>query len=143
MTTEKGKGPSDYESQLQGDSGEAPEAWVPQKSGEYIIGKVKRYERGTTGFGARPICIIETKDGERSIWLLHHVLLSQFDRTQPQPGDVIGVKLLDAVHGKSGFTYQNYVVRVYERAGDDPRTQVPEFASYIKGNEAASDELPF
>jgi hypothetical protein len=82
----------DIERKLADWTGEYPEAWIP-KEGETLVGTVVEYGTGQSIFGPVRTAIIEKDDGERlSVWLSSTVLLSEFDRAKPRPGERVGLK---------------------------------------------------
>jgi hypothetical protein len=82
----------DLDRELAGWTGEYPEAWIP-KEGETLVGTVLQYGIGQGTFGPVRTAIIEKDDGERlSVWLSSTVLLSEFDRAKPRPGERVGLK---------------------------------------------------
>ncbi|MBM4043659.1 MAG: hypothetical protein FJ279_00945 [Planctomycetes bacterium] len=70
-----------------------PEAWRP-KPGDVLTGIVESYSEGPTPYGNVHTVIVKDEDaGERvSVWLSSTVLLSEFRRLRPKPGERIGLK---------------------------------------------------
>lgn len=80
-----------YESALAG----YPEGWIPENKGDVIAGTFIRLEIGRTAFGPAPLVVLKTEDGtERSVWILHEALKTQFNRIRPATGDSIVVVYL-------------------------------------------------
>lgn len=99
-----------------------PESWIPEKEGEALAGKFLRIEMGWSEYGRAPIAIVESEDGkERSVWLFHEALRSQFATAAPQPGDSVAVLYLGKQKPKThtpgkAKEYHNY--RVVKEAGE-------------------------
>ena len=92
---------------------EPPASWVPEADGEYIAGKLVRYERGTTAFGDQIIAILQAPDGtERAVWLLHAVLHNEFSRQRPRPGELVLIRYVGRRQAASGAPYAAYRVEV-------------------------------
>jgi hypothetical protein len=69
-------------------------AWKP-KPGDTLVGTLLRYDTGHTPFGPVRTATIRKADGERvSVWLSNTVLLNEFARLKPKPGERIGLKYL-------------------------------------------------
>ncbi len=84
---------------------EAPKSWRPNV-GSTLVGRVVRYDRAESSYGPCWICLIEELESGDviTIWLSATVLLSEFQRKKPKPGETIGVKRLsDAEKGYKRF----------------------------------------
>lgn len=110
-----------------------PESWRPEP-GEVLIGTVSRY---TTAFATwrgvereHPIAVVrdEESGAEVSVWLIHKVLLEEFRKLRPRPGERVGLRYigLDKVGG-----YHRYLVRV-----DRPEEEVPDLDRFAARAEA-------
>lgn len=100
----------DLRGELEDFDGEYPESWIPAV-GDILVGEVLRYSRGTTNWGSYPICVLrdERTGEERSVWLMHTVLLDEFRKQRPKVGERVGVKRLpDADGGR----YRRYALRI-------------------------------
>lgn len=97
-----------------------PPAWKPEP-GDVLVGTVERYDIGQTQYGPVRTCTIRTDQGERlAIWLSTTVLLDQFRRERPKPGERIGVKYLGK-HPEHGYhRYRLIVDRPQQEADFDP-----------------------
>lgn len=99
-----------------------PEAWKPNV-GALLIGKVLRYDEGSTEYGECKICLVEDEEtGEpRAVWIFHKVLLGEFEKKLPKVGERIGIKRLpDAAKG-----YRRYALWV-----DREEPDVPDFSRF-------------
>jgi hypothetical protein len=99
--------------ELEADNGVFPESWKP-KPGDSIVGTLLRYDTGPTSWGDRRIAVLKIEANEShgeylcGVWLSHKVLVDQFKRLRPEPGELVGIKRLpDADKG-----YARYVVKV-------------------------------
>jgi hypothetical protein len=132
--TPSGGGPTarpagrDLRAELEGEDGTYPEAWRPEV-GEILVGELTGYDQGTTPYGPAVIArVVDEATGETwSVWLIHHVLLDEFRKLRPKPGERVGLKRLeDADH------YRRYSVRV-----DRPQDELPDLLEV-----AAQEGLP-
>jgi hypothetical protein len=89
-----------------------PEAWRP-KPGEVLIGVIESYDIGHTPYGpVRTVIATEEKTGEKvSLWLSSTVLLEQFKRHQPKPGERFGLKYLGKDAEKGYHRYRLIIDR--------------------------------
>lgn len=111
-----------FREELEAFDGTSSKAWRP-KVEDVIVGKVLRYDKGSTDYGECPICLVEDEEaGElRAIWIFHTVLLDEFKRKRPMVGERIGIKRLsDAAKG-----YRRYELRV-----DREEPDMPDFSRY-------------
>lgn len=122
-------GRRDLRAELEEEDGDYPDAWRPE-IGEILVGELVRYSRGHTTYGEAVIAIVSHEGtGElAAVWLLHHVLLDEFRKLRPSPGERIGIKRLpDAERAQN--PYQRFIVRVDrpdevpDALGPDPRSQ--------------------
>lgn len=69
-----------------------PESWKPEP-GQRIVGRVRRYEKGTTqGWGDAAICVVESLRNPgrlASVWIFHTTLSNAFQKQRPKVGEVI------------------------------------------------------
>jgi hypothetical protein len=82
-----------------------PESWKPDRPGQRIVGRVRRYEKGTTGWGDCVICVVESlrRPGQlASVWLFGTVLVNAFRKQRPKRGEVILVEYRGMVHPDGG-----------------------------------------
>jgi hypothetical protein len=117
----------------QADDGERPPYWSPEP-GEILTGRLLYYSEGVTSIGERRIAVVERHpDGEVvSVWLMKSVLISEFDRLNPQPGDGVVVKYFGErqpknPNGRPYHLYRLWVSRAQPVA--DPSTPSPVAAS--------------
>jgi hypothetical protein len=117
----------DVEQRLQAKAEEAlPESWKPGEPGTpfaKLIGKVVRYEKGTTSYGDCPIVVVESLRNQgryASLWIFGTVLPNAFKKQQPRRGEVILVEYLGMKHPDGGGQpYQNWRVAVDRPEGQD------------------------
>ena len=57
------------------------------------------------------LVVLDTKDGEETVWL-GSVLKSSLEARKAEVGSYVGIKYLGMVKGKAGFKYRDYAVRV-------------------------------
>lgn len=95
-----------------------------------LVGEIVRYETGMTEYGEAPIVVVANEDnGELlSVWLLHQVLLSEFQKLKPKPGERVGIKRLADDPERR---YRRYAVRV-----DREDAGVPDLDRYSAGDVA-------
>lgn len=89
-----------------------PPAWKP-KPGEVLVGFIESYDVGHTPFGAvRTVMIAQEATGEVvSVWLSSTVLLDQFQKQKPKPGERVGLKYLGRDEAKGYHRYRLLVDR--------------------------------
>jgi hypothetical protein len=89
-----------------------PETWQ-SAPGDELIGTVVRYERVDTRNGEKIVAHIRPDDGSPvvAIWL-GTVLMSEFKRLRPRPGERVGVKRHEDGRSKAGHVYQVWSVIV-------------------------------
>lgn len=135
----------DLRTELENFDGEFPESWIP-KVGEILVGTFMRYEPGYTSYGPCNIAVVRDDESgeERSVWLLHTVLRSEFAKRRPKPGEYLGIKRLSDDGDKR---YKRYALRVDRKEGDGP-----DFEKFEKPGAAdvdqedgpvKDDDLPF
>ena len=88
----------------------SPESIKFERPGQAVIGKVRRYEKGSTDWGDCVICVLESLQTGNlaSLWIFGKVLAGAFDRLQPRIGEVIRVEYLGEVHPEGGQRYKNW-----------------------------------
>jgi hypothetical protein len=72
---------------------EAPRSWRPN-IGSVLVGRVIRYDRAESSYGPCWVCVVEEPESGDfiTIWLSATVLMAEFKRKKPTPGEMIGVK---------------------------------------------------
>lgn len=92
----------------------SPESIKFETPGQSIIGRVRRYEKGSTDWGDCVICVIESlKSGNlASIWIFGTVLANAFQRLQPRIGEVIRVEYKGEVHREGQSSYKDWNLTV-------------------------------
>ena len=92
----------------------SPESIKFEKPGQSVIGRVKRYEKGSTDWGDCVICVIEslTSGNLASIWIFGTVLANAFERLQPRIGEVIRVEFKGEVHREGQSSYKDWNLTV-------------------------------
>jgi hypothetical protein len=89
--------------------GDWPAAWRPE-AGDILVGKVVRYDRGFTPYSEVRTVTVEKDDGERvAVWLSSTVLLNEFAKQKPKPGERVGLKYL-GMHPDRGYHRYKLVV---------------------------------
>jgi hypothetical protein len=79
--------------------------------GETFVGTYLRLARGQTARGLRWIAVFRDEHGaERSLWLLHTVLISQLRKVEPRPGDLLAIRRLGTRTSATGAEYEDYRV---------------------------------
>jgi len=88
----------------------SPESIMFERPGQAAMGRVVRYERGSTDWGDCVICVIRNLASGNlgSIWVFGKVLAGAFERLQPKVGEVIRVQYLGKVHPQGGQEYKNW-----------------------------------
>jgi hypothetical protein len=102
-------------------SDEYPQSWVPSDSEPMLAGEFLRLDHGRTSYGPQDIVVMRAEDGrERSVWLLHEVLRSQFARVRPRPGDLLCIRWKGKRTSEGGGnTYDDYRVEI-DRGESEP-----------------------
>jgi hypothetical protein len=108
---------------------EFPPGWQPEKEGETITGVFLRLETGFTSFGESRVAVLATDEGERSVWLFHNSLWSEFRRAQPAPGERIAIRYLGMQDVKSPVAGRNSKFHAYRVAVDRPEGQPVDWAA--------------
>ena len=92
----------------------SPESIKFETPGQSVIGRVRRYEKGSTDWGDCVICVIESlKSGNlASIWIFGTVLANAFERLQPRIGEVIRVEYKGEVHREGQSSYKDWNLTV-------------------------------
>ena len=124
--------------------GEYPDAFIFEKPGQTLVGKVKGFSKGFSKFGAHLVVTVQREDdGEIvSVHALHTSLRNQIAEADPKPGDRIGVKYVGertSEKGKrKGTTYKEFRVRV-----DSPNRSAQDVLRSIGLAEEDEDDMPF
>lgn len=94
---------------------ERPATWRPKEDGAEIVGRFVRLERGVTTHGDAWIVVLESiriPGRFAAVWLFHKMLLGEFDRTRPRPGDLVLIRYegIKAPEGDGGHEYHTWRV---------------------------------
>jgi len=129
----------DLRAELEGWQDERPRAWVADV-GQVLVGELVRYSRGEGQYGPAHIAQVrEEKTGElRAVWLLHRVLLDEFKRLRPKPGERLGIRRLEDGGENSKRPYRRFAL-VLDRDGDD----LPDFELLDQALDVPDEEMPF
>jgi hypothetical protein len=97
-----------------------PTSWQPKnpEHPQLIVGVMESREPGPDfGYGPHDVVVLCTPTGERwGVFLMHTVLRDEFDRLQPQPGDLIAVRYEGRVAGGQGANGYEKFRLVVDRA---------------------------
>jgi hypothetical protein len=117
--------------------GDWPPAWRPEP-GDILVGRVVAYHQGYTVYGPVRTAIIEQDDGDRvTVWLSSTVLLNEFAKLKPKPGERIGLKYL-GMHPDRG--YHRYKLLVDR---DEPLEFTPLGGEAKVTAASDNDDVPF
>ena len=96
-----------------------PECWR-SAPGSKLVGVLLRYDRGTNVYGTYHIVHIrdDASGNVLAVWLSHAVLLNEFRKHRPKPGQRVGIKRL-------GDSNRGYAC--YQMITDDSESTVPDF----------------
>ena len=136
VSGERGKR-GDLRQRLEDWPDEAPRSWRPN-IGSVLVGRVVRYDRAESSYGPCWICLIEELESGDvvTIWLSATVLLSEFQRKKPKPGEMIGIRRLsDAEKG-----YKRFALIV---EGREEAEGVPDFDALPAPGDVPPGEPPF
>ena len=87
---------SNLRDRLREDTGEYPPSWRPE-AGDVVSGELVRYSTAPSIFGEQQVCVIDDEEiGPVTVWLNSTVLIDEFARLKPKPGETVGIKC----HGK-------------------------------------------
>lgn len=103
-----------------------PESWKPEV-GEEIVGELIEYREGKARHGAAQIAVIreDGTDTPRAVWLFHTVMLAEFKRLKPKPGERLAIRRLE--DGQKGeHPYRRFAV-VVDR--EEHQGELPDFDS--------------
>ena len=116
----------DLQSQLDSWRDEPARAWR-SRVGDVLVGELEGYHRGEGAYGPTWVAHVrDEKAGElRAVWLFHTVLLDEFRRLRPKPGERIGLRRLDD-GGQEDRRYRRYAL-VVDREG---ASGVPDFDAF-------------
>lgn len=98
----------------------SPESIKFERPGQSVIGRVRRYEKGSTDWGDCVICVIEslTTGNLASIWIFGTVLANAFQKQQPRPGEIIRVEFKGIVQREGQSDYKDWTLTVDRPHGD-------------------------
>lgn len=98
----------------------SPESIKFEKPGQSVIGRVRRYEKGSTDWGDCVICVIEslTTGNLASIWIFGTVLANAFQKQQPRPGEIIRVEFKGVVQRDGQSNYKDWTLTVDRPHGE-------------------------
>lgn len=94
--------------------------WVAEKEGDMIAGEITSIGEGESDYGAYHYVLLKTLDDkgnltdeEIQVSMLGTVLSNWWNRNRSkvQVGDLIAVKYMGEMKGKSGNSYRDFVVR--------------------------------
>ena len=74
-----------------------------------VEGNVIRRATVSISGNERPLIVLDTKDGERTVWLGSVLESGVMDAVV---GSYVAIKYVGEVKGKSGYTYKDYLTRV-------------------------------
>lgn len=119
----------------------APESIKFERPGQAVIGRVVRYEKGSTDWGDCVICVIAslTTGNLASVWIFGTVLSNAFERAQPRPGEIIRVEFKGEVHREGQSSYKDWSL-VVDRDEEDGLTYAE--AAGITPNPKATPTFP-
>ena len=94
-------------------------SWRPNP-GDELLGTFIEWSSGKTSRDETyRIAVIETEDGQRlAVWLFYAVLREEFEKADPQPGELLLIQRSEDRSGANGTTYRMYSVTV-DRAEQD------------------------
>ena len=71
-----------------------PESWQPEEAGEELLGVVVDVKPAVpTAYGAKPIVVIQTPEGQEwSVWLFSTVLRREFERENVAIGEIVLIR---------------------------------------------------
>lgn len=92
----------------------SPESIKFERPGQSVIGRVRRYEKGSTDWGDCVICVLESLQTGNlaSVWIFGTVLANAFQRLQPRIGEVIRVEYKGEVHREGQSSYKDWNLTV-------------------------------
>lgn len=126
----------DLHHELETWSDEPARAWKPEV-GDVLVGELVAYRQGQGAYGPAWVAHVrEEGSGElRACWLFHAVLLDEFRRLRPKPGERVGIRRLED-GGKVGARYRRFALVV-----DRPvEAEVPDFEALAPASDAGNVE---
>lgn len=105
MSEGQSRGPRDLRAELEGYDGTNSDSWKPDP-GDILAGTLVRYEKANSVHGPKVVAIVDDiSAGHRyAVWLSPKVLVSEFEKHRPKPGERIAIKrLLDHANGYKVF----------------------------------------
>lgn len=117
-------------------SDEPARAWKPEV-GDVLVGELVAYRQGQGAYGPAWVAHVrEEGSGElRACWLFHAVLLDEFRRLRPKPGERVGLRRLED-GGKAGSRYRRFALVVDRPVG----AEVPDFEALAPASDAGNVE---
>lgn len=101
--------------------------------GSMIVGHIVRYSRARGAHGEAWVCVVDDEEhGRVSVWLTPKVLIEQFRKWRPVPGERIGI-LCQGKDAEKG--YWRFAMRV-DRPGEG---LVPDFEGLMVEKEEGND----
>jgi len=93
-----------------------PPTWR-HEPGSVLVGRLVRYSQAPTRYGPAVVAWVEPDDGSSTValWITPAVLLAEFKRLRPEPGEMIGARRLD-----DADNYQRWALEV-----DRPELDAP------------------
>lgn len=127
---------------------EAPEAWMPKKAGDQIVGVLARVENRTTKFGPSSAMILVDEDGrEWAVWLFYESLKTGLDRLRPAAGEKVGVRYLGQRDAKNPTPGRAAKYHDFKVVVDRPITSTKiDWGTALSGpesDESGEDGAPF
>ena len=105
---------STIDEQLDAAEEDFADAWIPKEAGEKLIGLLVRRDERTNQYGSYPILTVRDDNGDDLAWHAQRTVgRSQVEKTDPQPGDRVGIVFQGKKTGRNGpyFGYRVVVER--------------------------------
>jgi hypothetical protein len=128
------------------------EAWVPEQSGEMLIGKIVAIGRRVTEYSPEGYLILTVQDEQgkfRAVHAFHYVLQEELRKYKLKPGIEIGIKFLGKPEGKNYVSYRVEADAEILQPGEadpayTPDSDIPSDApTHSPAASAADDDIPF
>lgn len=78
------------------------ESFKFENPGDRVAGAVLDLEMGETEYGRAPILVLDTEDGERSVWMFGKLLQGWLARRKPERGSQVAITYLGKTKSKDG-----------------------------------------